>query len=85
MKASYAVKALERNPASLENQESLMEDDAMVWVRPLEPVYKKPWVRDERKREEEMVEEAVEKKPLRPRTVEVELYPVLTVNGKEKE
>ena len=33
-----------------------------------------------------MVEEAVEKKPLRrPRVVVVELYPVLTVNGKPEE
>jgi hypothetical protein len=30
----------------------------------------------------EIVDDAVEKKPFRPRTVEVELYPVFTVNGK---
>ena len=29
-----------------------------------------------------MVDDAVEKKPERPRTVEVELYPVCEVNGK---
>jgi hypothetical protein len=29
-----------------------------------------------------MVEDAVEKKPLRPRMVEVELYPTDEVNGK---
>ena len=28
-----------------------------------------------------MVDEAVEKNPFRPSTVDVELYPVLTVNG----
>jgi hypothetical protein len=33
-----------------------------------------------------MVEDAVEKKPLvKPRVVDVELYPVLTVNGKVKD
>jgi hypothetical protein len=32
-----------------------------------------------------MVDEAVEKKPLKPRTVEVELYPVFEVNGKVPE
>jgi hypothetical protein len=31
-----------------------------------------------------MVDEAVEKKPFSPKTVVVELYPVLTVNGKAK-
>ncbi len=31
-----------------------------------------------------MVEEAVEKKPFNPSMVVVELYPVLTVNGKAK-
>ena len=37
-----------------------------------------------RKRSLEIVDEAVEKNPLNPMMVEVELYPVLVVNGKAK-
>ena len=36
-------------------------------------------------RSPEIVDDAVEKNPLNPMTVEVELYPVLTVNGKAAE
>ena len=70
------------NPASLLNHESLTEDEAIVFTCPAEPVYANPCDIDGRYRELEIVDEAVEKKPFRPRTVEVELYPVLDVNGK---
>jgi hypothetical protein len=70
-------------PASLLNQESWTEDEAIVDTCPAEPVYAKPCVRDGRKKLPLCVELAVEKKPLsRPRVVEVLLYPVFEVNGK---
>lgn len=66
-------KAYVVNPASLLNQESLTEEEAIVETRPLVPVKAKPWDRDDRKRLDEMVDDAVEKNPLsRPRVVEVE-------------
>ena len=66
------VNGKEAKLESLLNQESFTDDEAMVFTLPLVPVYAKPWERDERKRSFEMVLEAVEKKPLRPSTVEVE-------------
>ena len=51
-------------------------------TRPPEPTYARPCERDERRSGAEIVDEAVEKKPLNPRTVDVELYPVCTENGK---
>ena len=41
-------------------------------------------MRDGNRTADPNVDEAVEKSPLKPMTVEVELYPVLTVNGKAK-
>jgi hypothetical protein len=55
----------------------------MVLTCPAEPKYVNPCERDGRYREEEIVEDAVEKNPLvRPRVVDVELYPETDVNGK---
>ncbi len=41
----------------------------------------KPWDRDGRYRLDPNVDDAVENSPLKPMTVDVELKPVLTVNG----
>jgi len=71
-----------RKPASLLNHERLIEELATVLSFPVEPMYEKPCARDGSRRSPETVEEAVEKKPERPRTVVVELYPVFEVNGK---
>ena len=73
VKASYDW----RNPA---------EDDEIVLILPLVPTYANPCESEERKRSFENVEEAVENSPpvKNPIVVEVELYPVLTVNGKAK-
>ena len=61
-------------PESLLNQDSLIDDEAIVPTSPFVPVKAKPCESDERKRELEIVDEAVEKKPLsRPSVVEVEL------------
>ncbi len=59
-----------------------------VVVAPLETrppkTARPPSERDERWRGAEMVEDAVEKKPFNPRTVEVETYPVCASNGNAK-
>jgi len=58
------------------------------YTRPLTPTPRPPTARDERYRDDEIVEEPVEKKPfapVKPMAVVVELYPVLTVNGKVAE
>jgi len=74
------------NPASLLNQERLIEDDAVEFTLPLDPMYANPCESEERFKGAEMVDDAVEKNPLsNPRAVVVELYPVLAVNGKVKE
>lgn len=74
---------MERNPASLLNHDNFTDDEAMVETSPLVPVKAKPWDKLERKRFEEIVELADEKKPLpKPRVVEVELKFVFEVNGK---
>jgi predicted hydrolase (HD superfamily) len=54
---------------------------AVVVRRPVDPTYAIPCERDESRSAEEIVDDAVEKKPERPRTVEVLLYPVFEVNG----
>ena len=56
---------------SLLNQERLIDDEAIEETLPEVPRYAKPCERVGRFRLEEIVEEAVEKKPERPRTVEV--------------
>ena len=60
-------------PASLLNHESRMDDEAIVFTCPADPVNAKPCDRDERYRELLNVDEAVEKRPLNPKTVVVEL------------
>ena len=50
-----------------------MEEEAMVLTMPAEPTKAKPWVSEESLKSEEKVEEAVEKRPEKPMTVEVEL------------
>ncbi len=62
-----------RKPASLLNHESCTEDEAIVDTFPVDPVYAKPCESEGSLKSPEIVEEAVEKKPLRPRTVVVEL------------
>ena len=44
MKASYEVKPVEdvRKPESLLNQESWMDEEAMVFTLPRDPMYEKP-------------------------------------------
>ena len=54
---------------------------AAEYTSPLEPTARPPAPRDERYSDEDIVDDAVEKNPLNPRTVDVELYPELTVNG----
>ena len=68
---------------SLLNHDSLIDDEAMVETIPFDPVYAKPCERDGRQRDDPNVDEAVEKRPANPMTVEVELQPVFTVNGNE--
>jgi hypothetical protein len=76
-------KANVENPASLLNQDSFTDDEAIVCVRPFDPVKRKPCVRDGRKNVELNVDEAVEKIPeLNPMTEVVALYPTPGVNGK---
>jgi hypothetical protein len=71
------------NPASLLNQERLIEEDAIELTLPADPMYANPCESEERLKGAEMVDDAVEKNPLsNPRVVVVELYPVLAVNGK---
>ena len=63
-----------KNPASLLNHDSLIDDEAIVLTSPLLPVYVKPCVRDGRYTDDPSVDEAVEKKPpVRPSVVDVEL------------
>ncbi len=65
------------------NQDSLIDDDAIEFTCPADPMYANPCVRDGRYRDELNVDDAVENRPLvNPIVVDVELYPVLTVNGK---
>jgi hypothetical protein len=67
---------------SLLNQERLIDDDAIVFTFPFVPRYVKPCESAGRKKLPDCVDEAVEKNPpVRPRTVEVELYPVTDVKG----
>ena len=66
---------------SLANHESLTDDDAIVETSPLLPVNANPCDSDGRYSDDPNVDDAVEKSPLNPMTVDVELYPVLTVNG----
>ena len=62
------------NPLSLLNQDSLIDDDAIVCASPFVPRYVKPCERDGRNRDDENVDDAVENRPLsRPSVVEVEL------------
>ena len=64
------------------NHDSLIDDEAIVFSCPLVPVNANPCDRDGRNRDDENVDEAVENRPLEnPIVVDVELYPVLTVNG----
>ena len=80
--ASYEVRAEVRNPASLLNQDSLIDDDAIVFTCPADPVYAKPCVSDGKKKLPTCVDDAVEKyPPSRPSVVDVELYPDTDVNG----
>jgi hypothetical protein len=73
VKASYEVKAEVRKPASLLNQDNLIDDEAIVWTSPADPVNAKPCARDGRYSDEENVDDAVEKRPANPMTVDVEL------------
>ncbi len=82
MKASYAVRADVRKPASLLNQDSLIDDEAIVCTSPFVPVNAKPCDSDGRYRLDPNVDDAVENSPEKPMTVEVLLKPLLTVNGK---
>jgi hypothetical protein len=62
------------NPASLLNQESLTDDEAIVETNPFVPVNANPCDRDDRKRLDENVDDAVENSPLvNPIVVDVEL------------
>ena len=62
------------NARSLLNHDSLIDDEAIVDTNPFVPVYVNPCVRDGRYREDENVDDAVEKIPLvNPIVVDVEL------------
>ncbi len=70
------------NPASLLNQDSCIDDEAIVFTLPFVPVYVNPCASDGRKKFPDCVDEPTEKYPLsRPSVVDVELYPVFDVNG----
>ena len=70
------------NPASLLNQDSCIDDEAIVLTLPFVPVYVNPCDRDGKKKFPDCVDDAVEKYPLsRPSAVDVALYPVADVNG----
>ena len=62
-----------KNPASLLNHDNFTEDEAIVCVRPFDPVNTKPCDSDGRYSDEENVDDAVENSPLNPITVDVEL------------
>ncbi len=63
-----------RNPASLLNHDSRIDDEAIVCTSPFDPVYVNPCVRDGRYRLDENVDDAVENSPLvNPIVVDVEL------------
>ena len=47
-----------KKPASLLNQLSLTDDEAIGCTKPFDPVYKNPCDRDERLRDEPMVDDA---------------------------
>lgn len=82
VKASPAVRPAS-NPASLLNQESCIEDEAIGCTRPVEPVNKNPCPKEESLSGAEIVEEAVDRKPLRnPKVEVVELPQEFTVKGK---
>ena len=55
------------------NQDNLIDDEAIVLTNPFVPVYAKPCVSDGKYREDPNVDDAVEKRPLNPMTVDVEL------------
>lgn len=71
------------NPASLLNHERFTDDDAIGCTNPVEPVYRNPCAKEERRNADDIVEEAVDRNPLRnPRVDVVELPHEFTVNGK---
>jgi hypothetical protein len=81
VKASYETEV--RKLASLLNQDSLTDDEAIVCTIPLVPVNAKPCDSEGRNRDELNVDEAVEKiPPPNPMTEVVALYPTPGVNGK---
>ena len=59
VQASYAV----RNPLSLLNHERRIDDEAIEFTCPADPKYANPCVSDDRKRLDEKVDDAVEKRP----------------------
>ncbi len=62
------------NPASLLNQDSCTDDDAIELTLPLDPMYEKPCDSDGKKKLPTCVDDAVEKYPLSsPSVVDVEL------------
>ena len=65
MNESYEVKPVAevRNPASLVNHESLIDEDAIGCTRPSEPVYKNPGERDDKERDAPMVDDALVERP----------------------
>ena len=63
-----------RNPESLLNHDSLIDDEAIVLTCPAVPRYVNPCVSDGKNSDEENVDDAVENRPLsRPSVVVVEL------------
>ena len=63
-----------RNPASLLNHDSRIDDEAIVCTSPLLPVYVKPCVSDGKYSDDPNVDDAVENRPLvNPIVVDVEL------------
>lgn len=69
-------------PASLLNQDSLTDDEAIVETRPFDPVNAKPCARDGSNTDELNVDDAVENRPFRnPTVVDVPVYVDAGVNG----
>ena len=69
------------NPASLLNQERLIDDEAIELAFPADPMYAKPCVSDGKYTDEPNVDDAVVKIPEKPSTDDVELPYDCEVNG----
>ena len=69
------------NPRSLLNHDNWIDDEAIEFTLPVDPMYENPCASDERRRSVVKVDDAVESSPLTPSTDVVELPHDCEVNG----